>query len=417
MYRGAIDDISQELYKITEKINNGKAITLTDMHKFKRLDELQGKFENIVEDLGKKVETFGKENMLQGGKEVYKNVRTSLGNIDFSLPNKKLMNEMLDRPWLGDSFSGRLWKNNKVLAMNLNDLLVRGLTQGKTIAEISIDLSNRMNTEFNNSHRLVRTETMHYLNESAFKGYKDAGCEEVELWAAKDERTCKVCGAKHGTKYPVDKRPILPLHANCRCTYLPVIVEEDMKPEIHERVIRDSKFKVNKELLNSAEYEEKFNGIGGKKQNATLLKETKNILKKNDKLNSESMAIIDGKGKVVTKQDTGAYGGSIDIESILELPNNSVVLTHNHPGSTAFSGEDIALLLDNPQIKTIIAAGHDGTLYKLSVGKDGNRLGKHQITDENLIKQEYNKLYTATKDANKVVEYLVDKYNWKYEVL
>ena len=64
---------------------------------------------------------------------------------------------------------------------------------------------------------------MHYLNESAFKAYKDGGCEEVEIYAAKDERTCEICGTRHQKKYKIDKRPILPFHPNCRCTYLPVI--------------------------------------------------------------------------------------------------------------------------------------------------------------------------------------------------
>ena len=84
----------------------------------------------------------------------------------------------------------------------------------------------------------------HYLNESAFKAYKDGGCEEVQLWVAKDERTCKVYGAKHSKKYKVNKRPVLPLHANCRCTYIPVI---DVN-----KVIKEQREKI-KELQNSLE--------------------------------------------------------------------------------------------------------------------------------------------------------------------
>ena len=53
---------------------------------------------------------------------------------------------------------------------------------------------------------------MHYLNESAFKAYKDGGCEEVEIYTAKDERTCEICGTRHQKKYKIDKRPILPFH-------------------------------------------------------------------------------------------------------------------------------------------------------------------------------------------------------------
>jgi SPP1 gp7 family putative phage head morphogenesis protein len=229
MYQEASLDISEELYKVTEKINQGKGVTISDMYKFNRLDKLQKNFENSIRTLGEKVESFGKDNMLQGFKDTYSNIMTELGQLDFSMPNARLMEEMMNRPWKGGNFSERLWKNTQVLASNLNDILTIGLTQGKTVTEMAIQLNNRMNEGFNVSHRLVRTETMHYLNESAFMAYKDSGCEKVQIWAAIDERTCPTCGAKHGHIYSMKDRPSLPLHANCRCTYLPVIDKEDAK--------------------------------------------------------------------------------------------------------------------------------------------------------------------------------------------
>ena len=222
MYQDASRAISDELYALTEKMQTATP-SLSDMHKHNRLNGLRNKMESIIRDLGENVENFGKENMFEGFKDTYSNVMVQLGKLEFDEVPKKVMEEMLNRPWQGGTFSERLWKNTQVLASNLNEILVNGLTQGKTVTEMAIQLSNMMNTGFNISHRLIRTETMHYLNESAFKGYEDAGCEEVELWAAEDERTCEICGAKHGTKYKIKDRPILPLHANCRCTYLPVV--------------------------------------------------------------------------------------------------------------------------------------------------------------------------------------------------
>ena len=222
MYQDASRAISYELYALTEKMQTATP-SLSDMHKYNRLNGLRNNIENIIRELGENVEKFGKENMMEGFKDIYSNVMVQLGKLEFDEVPKKVMEEMLNRPWQGGTFSERLWKNTQVLAMNLNEIITNGLTQGKTVTEMAIQLSNTMNTSFNISHRLIRTETMHYLNESAFKGYEDAGCEEVELWAAEDERTCEICGAKHGTKYKIKDRPILPLHANCRCTYLPVV--------------------------------------------------------------------------------------------------------------------------------------------------------------------------------------------------
>ena len=245
MYQESSLNISEELYKVTEKINSGKAITLSDMHKYNRLTGLQGNMEGIIRDLGGNIETFGKQNMIDGFKDTYSNIMGELGKMDFDMVPKKAMEEMLLKPWLGSDFSTRLWKNTQVLSSNLNEILVTGLTQGKPIAEISIQLSNMMNTGFNISHRLIRTETMHYLNESAKRAYKDGGCKEVQLWAAVDERTCPVCGVKHGNKYSLKDAPVLPLHANCRCTYIPVIDREDTKKD-HDKAKEDINNEFNK---------------------------------------------------------------------------------------------------------------------------------------------------------------------------
>ena len=201
MYQEASLNISDELYRVAEKIKTSTP-TLSDMHKFNRLTNLQKNMENIIRELGENVEKFGKENMIEGFKDIYSNVMAQLGITEFDMVPKKIMEEMMKRPWEGGTFSERLWKNTQVLAMNLNDIVTNGIIQGKTVTEMVIQLNNAMNTGFNVSHRLVRTETMHYLNESAFKGYKDAGVVEVELWAAADERTCVACQASPPMGFP-----------------------------------------------------------------------------------------------------------------------------------------------------------------------------------------------------------------------
>lgn len=227
MYKEAALDIEDELYRLATKMKTATPM-LSDMHKYNRLDGLKNNIDKRITKLSQEVEKFGTNNMYKGFKEVYKNVATELVGTKFDEVPEKVMKEMLDRPWIGSNFSKRLWKNTKVLELNLNDILVRGLTQGKTVTEMAIELDNRMQEGFNVSHRLIRTETMHYLNMSSLKAYEDTGCKEVQVWAAKDERTCPRCGAMHGKKYPISKAPVLPFHAHCRCTYLPVIDEKKL---------------------------------------------------------------------------------------------------------------------------------------------------------------------------------------------
>ncbi|MBE1305645.1 phage head morphogenesis protein [Clostridium botulinum] len=244
MYQEASLNISDELYRLSEKIKTSTPM-LSDMHKFNRLTKLQGNMNIIIKGLGENVENFGKKNMYEGFSINYKNIMETLGQTNFSMPNKKLMEQLLNKPWFGSNFSTRLWKNTQVLATNLNDILTNGLIQGKTVTEMAIQLNNRMNEGFNVAHRLVRTETMHYLNESSIQAYKDSGCGRVQYWAASDERTCPRCGIKHGNPYIIKDAPVLPLHANCRCTYLPVIDEDDALKD-HDKAKEDINNEFNK---------------------------------------------------------------------------------------------------------------------------------------------------------------------------
>ena len=95
------------------------------------------------------------------------------------------------------------------MAVSLNDILLTGLQQGKTAVEIAIMLLNRMGQGFNECHRLVRTETMHYLNDATLQRYKDADVKYVQILAARDERTCDICGGNHEKRRKIRPREAL----------------------------------------------------------------------------------------------------------------------------------------------------------------------------------------------------------------
>lgn len=88
----------------------------------------------------------------------------------------------MEVPWRGDNFSGRLWKNQKKLAVSLNDILLIGLQQG----------------------------------------------------------TCDICGEYHEKIYPIEKCVHVLLHANCRCTIIPA-VDEKMVEEMENAEVEDMK--------------------------------------------------------------------------------------------------------------------------------------------------------------------------------
>lgn len=220
-YKEAIYDIESELQRLILKLGNKPS--RSDMYDKNRLGKLKIKLEKIIKKLGSRELDNGNKLITEAIQEQYKEVTSIIGNEDFALPNKKEMEMMMNNPWSGMNFSERVWENNRVLASNLNEILTRGIIQGKTFSDMAKELDERMMKGFNRAHALIRTETMHYLNESSKKAYEDAGVNELEIYAAEDERTCEVCGAEHEKTYPMEEAPILPFHPNCRCTYLPII--------------------------------------------------------------------------------------------------------------------------------------------------------------------------------------------------
>ena len=229
MYEKTSSSIKRELYALAEEAEKTGELTRTQQYRFNKLLGQQGAIFQEIEKLGTSIEKSQTSRMKTAGRAVYKNVMESLGIDNFSFPNKKEMEQMLRSPWHGSFFSERLWNDMGVLERNMNGVINNFIATGKTVTETAVQLSNVMQKSFNVAHRLVRTETINYMNRSPLRGYKDAGVKKVQWWAAEDERTCKICGANHEKEYDIDKAPILPCHTGCRCTWLPVLDDETPK--------------------------------------------------------------------------------------------------------------------------------------------------------------------------------------------
>ncbi|RJW06382.1 phage head morphogenesis protein [Eubacterium sp. TF05-29] len=233
MYEKTSSSIKRELYSLAEAAEEQGGLTRSQQYRFNKLLGQQGVIFQEIEKLGESIEKSQTSRIMDTGKKVYSNVMHSLNINDFSYPNKKQMEQMLRSKWHGSFFSERLWNDMGALERNLNGVINNFIATGKTVTEAAVQLSNVMNRSFNDAHRLVRTETINYMNRSALRGYKDAGITKVQWWAAEDERTCEICGANHGKEYDIEKAPILPCHPGCRCTWLPII-EENKSQELLE---------------------------------------------------------------------------------------------------------------------------------------------------------------------------------------
>ena len=168
--------------------------------------------------------------------------------------------------------------------------------------------------------------------------------------------------------------------------------------------------KANIAYIESDTYRKAFDGVFKKdKLNSEVCRQTRKAIRLNDGRQTENYAFIFEDGSKVVTGKAGAFGGVIDGSCLDGKANGSVVLTHNHPLSSSFSSDDIELLIKTPEIGMLIAGGHDGTVYKLSIGK-----GKRSV-DGN-IASEYNILTDKFGgDLDKVVAAFAKLYGWRYE--
>lgn len=77
------------------------------------------------------------------------------------------------------------------------------------------------NVSYNQATTLVRTESSAMFNKANEDSYKKAGVSKVKFLAEKD--ACHLCKVHDGKTFDIKAKPSIPVHPNCKCTYLPVI--------------------------------------------------------------------------------------------------------------------------------------------------------------------------------------------------
>lgn len=116
------------------------------------------------------------------------------------------------------------------MSQQMSRVLAEGLSQGHHPREIARQLNDRVeNVGLHRGRLIARTETIRAHNEGTLNRYEDMGdrIEGVTLLAehitAGDRRVCSECQALSGTVYPIrEARGRIPVHPNCRCTWVPV---------------------------------------------------------------------------------------------------------------------------------------------------------------------------------------------------
>lgn len=387
IYQTASKNVRNELYELAEKYSKDGVLSRTEMYREKHLKELEAKYIAIAEELGEKVEQTATNNMIAAFQNVYTLTMDNLEVQEFSIPAKKTMNAILREPWKGSNFSNRLWGGDgtagqmQKLVRALDSVLVYGLQTGKSVTQMAVELNNVMHKGFNTALTLVRSESIHYMNQAALMGYKDAGIMYVQILAAVDERTCEDCGKYHEKIYPIDKCPILPFHPNCRCTIIPVT---------DEKLIEEMEYKYNNAASASVrntntpvkfnenyDYSIRINGMP-EKVNMSISECARKVAELGSNDGNEHMYLVNtknGAADYYEKGIVGEVGGTEFWEFVDKHKYERFAFVHNHNTDGYFSETDMRTLLRTEQIDVMIAVRNDAVIYLAEKGYDVPKSG------------------------------------------
>ena len=140
----------------------------------------------------------------------------------FSGLDNNTVEKAISTKYLGENYSQRIWQNEDNLLTTLNQEIPRGLTLGYNPRKLAQQVSKKLNTNYNNTVRLIRTEYNKVQTDATIDGYKAAGIKKYQLLATLDSRTSDICRELDGEIYDVANAETgvtaPPFHPNCRTT-------------------------------------------------------------------------------------------------------------------------------------------------------------------------------------------------------
>ena len=113
------------------------------------------------------------------------------------------------------------------MGANLNRFLAQGLADGSGPREIAKAMAENIdNLTRTRALLIARTETIHAHAEGQLDAFDRLGVKELGIkaeWStAGDDRVCDQCGGNEGQIFDMEEaRGMIPLHPNCRCTWIP----------------------------------------------------------------------------------------------------------------------------------------------------------------------------------------------------
>lgn len=115
------------------------------------------------------------------------------------------------------------------MASRMNFILAQGMIEGRGPLDIAQQMTEEIDgLTFRRAFVIARTETIHAHAEGQLDAFEKLGVKELGVQAewttAGDDRVCPECAKNEGKRFSIDEaRGLIPLHPNCRCTWIPAV--------------------------------------------------------------------------------------------------------------------------------------------------------------------------------------------------
>jgi SPP1 gp7 family putative phage head morphogenesis protein len=219
-----IRDFESVYNKVWKAMEEGKEPTPADLYKLDKYWEAQAQMRRELQRLGDRNIQILSKAFETNFFEIYYSIALP-GEAAFNTIDTAAVSQLINGVWVADGkqWSQRVWDNTERLAQTLNDELIHIVATGKKDSDLKQALQERFNVSYHRAETLVRTEVAHIQTEAAKKRYEDYGIEYVEVLVDPDDRTCELCKALQGKRFPTTGTPPLPVHPNERCCLVPVL--------------------------------------------------------------------------------------------------------------------------------------------------------------------------------------------------
>lgn len=118
------------------------------------------------------------------------------------------------------------------MASKLNQILAQGMADGSGPLAIARDMVDQIDFSMSRALTVARTETIYAHAEGQIDAFEALGVKklgvEMEFSTAGDDYVCPICASMEGQVYTTEEaRGIIPVHPNCRCSWIPYLGDDD----------------------------------------------------------------------------------------------------------------------------------------------------------------------------------------------